>query len=64
VLGADRQLYGDDLVPEGLAQAVEAAVEVGALAVEHVAEQDAGATGVGGARPEPLGLDLDAHDRV
>ena len=64
VLGADRQLHGDDLVPERLAQAGEAAVEVGALAVEHVAEQDARAAGVGGAAPEALGLDLDAHHRV
>ena len=64
VLAADRQLHGDDLVAEGLAQAGQAAVEVGALAVEHVAEQDAGAAGVGGARPEPFGLDLDAHHRV
>ena len=64
VLGADRQLHGDDLVAERLAQTGEAAVEVGAFAVEHVAEQDARAAGVGGALPEPLGLHLDAHHRV
>ncbi len=64
VLAADRELHRNDLVTEGLAQHGQTTVEVGALAIEHVAEQDTGETSLGGACPEALGLDLDAHHGV
>ena len=64
VLAADGDLDGHDLRAEGLAQALDGEREVGALAVEHVAEEDAREAAFVGARPEPLGLDLDAEDAV
>ena len=54
----------DDLGAERLLQSGQRVREVGALAVEHVAEEDAGEAALVGARPEPLGLDLDAEDAV
>ena len=64
VLAADRDLDGHDLRAEGVAQVVDGDREVGALAVEHVAEQDARQATLVGARPEPLGLHLDAEHAV
>ena len=59
VLGADRDLGGHHMGAECLLEGVERAEEVGALAVEHVDEHQAGqAIGVG-AVPEALGVDLD-----
>ena len=42
VLGADGQLHGHDLRGRRILQAGDGSGEVGALAVQHVAEQDAG----------------------
>ncbi len=64
VLLAHRQLRRDDLRPEGRLQGGDGGREVGALAVEHVAEQHAGQTTVGGAAPQALGLDFDPEHRV
>ena len=50
--------------PKASRRCVDGDREVGALAVEHVAEEDAGEPACVGARPEPLGLDLDAEDAV
>ena len=44
---------------EGRLQRVEGGEEVGALAVEHVDEDEPGQALVVGAAPEPLGVDLD-----
>ena len=63
VLLADGQLHGDDLGAERLLQERQGVVEVGALAVEHVADDDATEAPRGGAVPEPLVLDLDARAR-
>jgi len=41
VFGTDRDVHGDALVGELLAQRLEDAEEVGALSVEHVHEHDA-----------------------
>ena len=64
VLLADRQLHGHDLRAERLLQELERVVEVGALAVEHVADDDAAEPARLGAVPEPLVLDFDAEHRV
>ena len=64
VLGADRDLGGDDVVAERGLKRLEGAEEVGALAVEHVHEYEPGEAGLVGAAPEALGVDLDAHDAV
>ncbi len=64
VLAADRHLDGDHLRPEGLAQGGDSGAEVGPLAVEHVAEQDARQAEIRGPAPQTLRLDLDAQHRV
>ena len=64
VLGADRDLGGDDVRSEGPLELLERAEEVGALAVEHVHEQHPRDVELGGARPQARGGDLDAHHRV
>ena len=64
VLHADRDVHGDALVRELLAQRVEHAEEVGPLAVEHVHEDDAREVGLFGARPVARRLHLDAHHRA
>jgi hypothetical protein len=64
MLGADRDLGRDHVRPEGSLQRVQRGEEVGALAVEHVDEDEPGqALGVG-ALPESFGLNLDAGDAV
>ena len=64
MFGADRDLGRDDVGAEGALQRVERGEEVGALAVEHVDEdQPRQSLGVGAA-PEALGVDLDAHRGV
>ena len=62
VLGADRQVDGDAARRELLLHLAERAEEVGALAVEHVDEEDARDPELVGALPDPRGADLDAHD--
>ena len=62
VLGADRQLHGDAARRELLLHLTECAEEVGALAVEHVDEEDARDPELVGALPDPRRPDLDAHD--
>jgi hypothetical protein len=64
VLGADRDLGGDDVRAEGGLQRLERAEEVRALAVEHVHVDEAGDVELGGALPQALRRDLDAHHRV
>ena len=64
VLGADRDLGGHHVLPEGVLQRVERAEEVGALAVEHVHEEHARQPELLGALPEPVGGDLHAHHAV
>ena len=50
--------------PKARLQRLERAEEVGALAVEHVDEDQPRDVELGCALPEPLRRDLDAHDRV
>ena len=64
VLGADRDLGRHHVRAEGGLQRVERAVEVGPLAVEHVHVDQARHAELGGARPQPLRRDLDAHHGV
>ncbi len=64
LLGADRDLGGDDVRAEGRLQRVEHAEEIGPLAVEHVDEDEAGQPAGVGPAPEPLGVDLDPHHAV
>ncbi len=64
MLGADRDLGRDDVHAEGRLERFEGLEEVGALAVEHVHEDEAGEALVRGALPEALGVDLDAGDGV
>ena len=64
VLGADRDLGRHDVRAEGGLQRVERAEEVGPLAVEHVHVDQARHAELGGARPQPLRRDLDAHHGV
>ena len=61
VLGADRQVDGDASLRELLLHLLERAEEVGALAVEHVDEEEARDPELLGPLPEPRGADLDAH---
>ncbi len=64
LLGPDRDLGGDGVRAEGGLEGVERPEEVGPLAVEHVHEHHAGDVELGGALPEALRRDLDAHDGV
>ena len=64
VLDADRDLGRDDVRAERGLQRVERAVEVGALAVEHVDEQHPRDVALGGDLPQPLRRDLGAHHGV
>ncbi len=64
MLGPDRDLGRDHVGPEGLLERVERAEEVGPLAVEHVHEDEPREALLVRALPEPLGVDLDPHDRV
>ena len=64
VLRADRDLGRDHVRAEGALERLERAEEVGALAVEHVHEDQARDAELGRALPEPLGRDLDAHHGV
>jgi hypothetical protein len=64
LLGPDRDLGGDDVPPERRLERVQRAEEVGPLAVEHVHEDQARDVELLGALPQPLGVDLDPHDRV
>ena len=64
VLGPDRDLGGHDVRAEGVLEGVQRAVEVGALAVEHVDEDHARQVQLGRARPEALRGHLDAHHGV
>ena len=61
VLAADRQLDRDAAVGELRRARLEHAEEVGALAVEHVDEDDARELVLLGALPDARGVDLDAH---
>ena len=62
VLGADRDVHGHALRREPVAQRLERAEEVGALAVEHVHEHDAREPELVGEPPRARRPDLDAHD--
>ena len=62
VLDADRQMDRHALRAELGAKLLEGAVEVGALAVEHVDEDDAREPERLGAAPVARGLHLDPHD--
>ena len=64
VFGPDRDLGRDDVGAEGALQRVEGGEEVGALAIEHVDEDEPSEALVVGAAPEPLGVDLDPHRGV
>ena len=64
LLGADRDLGGDDVLAEGGLQRLQGAEEVGALAIEHVHEDHAREVELGGALPQAGGVDLDAHHGV
>ena len=61
VLAADRKLDGDAALGELLLELPERAEEVGALAVEHVHDEDPRKPELVGALPEAAGADLDAH---
>ena len=62
VLGADREVHGDAARRELLLDLPERAVEVGALAVEHVHEQHAREAERVGELLHARGADLEAHD--
>jgi len=64
VLGADRDLGGDDVGAERVLELLERAEEVGPLAVEHVDVDQPRDPEVLGAVPQALGRDLDAHHGV
>ena len=64
VLGADRQSDGDALWRELLGELAERTVEVGALTVEHVHEDDACEPTCLGPLPHAARADLDAHHRA
>ena len=64
VLRTDRDLGGGDVVAEGALQRLEGAKEVGALAVEHVDEDESRQALVVGPLPEPVGVHLDPHHSV
>ena len=61
MLGADRDLGGDDVLAERGLQRLERPEEVGALAVEHVDEHQPRKIELGRALPEAGGVDLDSH---
>ena len=61
MLGADREVHGDAALRELLLQLPERAEEVGALAVEHVDEEEARDPELLGALPDPRRSHLDAH---
>ena len=61
VLGADRDVHRNALRGELVAKSLERAEEVGALAVEHVHEDDARKAELVGKPPGARGADLDAH---
>ena len=61
VLGADRQMDRDAAVGELLLERGQRAVEVGALAIEHVHEDDPRELELLGTRPDARGVHLDAH---
>ncbi len=63
VLGADRDVHGDALRRELVPKRFERAEEVGALAVEHVHEDDAREAELVGELPRARRTHLDAHDR-
>ena len=63
VLGADRQVHGDAARRELLLDLRERAVEVGALAVEHVDEQHAREAEVVGEVLDARRADLEPHHR-
>ena len=63
VLGADRDLGRDDVRAERRLEPLQRGEEVGALAVEHVDEDESRKAGGGGPVPEPVGPDLDARRR-
>ncbi len=62
VLDSDRETHGDTARRELLLKLAERAVEVGALAVEHVHEDDAGEAARLRALPHAPGSHLHAHD--
>ena len=64
VLRADRDLGRDHVLAERRLQALQAAEEVGALAVEHVHEHEPSEALLVGTAPEAIGLHLDPHHRV
>jgi hypothetical protein len=64
VLGADRDLGGHDMGPEGLLERVQRAEEVGSLAVEHVHVDESRHVQLLRALPQPARGDLDAHHAV
>jgi hypothetical protein len=64
VLGADRDLRGDDVRPEGLLQRVERPEEVRPLTVEHVHVDEPGDVELLRAFPQAARGDLDAQDAV
>ena len=61
VLGADREVHRDAFRGELVSQRLERAEEVGALAVEHVHEDDAREAELVGELPGARRSDLDAH---
>ena len=62
VLDADRQANGNAACRELLVELTERAVEVGALTVEHIHEDDAREAARIRALPDPSRPDLHAHD--
>src|SRR5207237_1737305 len=61
VLSPDPQVDGDAVLRELALELVERAREVGALAVEHVHEEDARELELVGTAPQAARLHLDAH---
>src|SRR5439155_603577 len=64
MLGADRQVNGHAARRELVAERLECPEEVGALAVEHVHDDDTREVVLIGALPGAVRLHLDAHDRA
>ena len=64
MLGADRNVHRDALLGKLCAQRFQDTEEVGALAIEHVHEEDTRELLLVGAGPEAGGLNLDAHHRA
>ena len=63
VLRADRDVHGDALRRQLVAERLESAEEVGALAVEHVDEDHSRESELVSEPPRPRRAYLDAHDR-